>query len=444
MTTSFTPAAPGVFLTLHMLRTHVPSNLNRDDLGDPKSCVFGGTRRLRISSQCIKRSLRTGRVFAAFAAESERLFQTSRMIRTRFLFEEAQKVFLDEGLTPDIAKAAATVLVKSMRKKADTEEGAKSAKGKARASKKAAEQATQSESQDGTSDTANEGVQTAAPAADAPPEDTQLAAISHSEIRAIADFIKERFATHSAKEVAGDLHDELKKSYKDAEHPLRLVGAGTPEVALFGRMMANSDIFKSVESPLQVAHAFTTTAVEMDRDYWTGVDDLNEANEKSGAGMIDVRKFGSGVFYQFANLNLRGLFENLAAAFPRLTDVELRDLARRLVMAFVDAFAMEQPSGYQNSFASLAPPDVLAFGLGTGQPVTAGAAFEPRLRAGGEKGEGTLLASEHALKVWVEAKRARFGDRLVLPTFVEPTVSYDAQVSDLDGQLTVVFQGFSR
>ncbi|HMS60291.1 MAG TPA: type I-E CRISPR-associated protein Cas7/Cse4/CasC, partial [Tepidiformaceae bacterium] len=45
-------------LELHILQNFAPSNLNRDDLGSPKSCEFGGVPRARISSQCIKRSIR--------------------------------------------------------------------------------------------------------------------------------------------------------------------------------------------------------------------------------------------------------------------------------------------------------------------------------------------------------------------------------------------------
>ena len=33
-------------------------NLNRDDIGAPKSCTFGGVTCARISSQCLKRSSR--------------------------------------------------------------------------------------------------------------------------------------------------------------------------------------------------------------------------------------------------------------------------------------------------------------------------------------------------------------------------------------------------
>ena len=51
------------FLQLHLLTAYGPSNLNRDDTGRPKSVVFGGVPRLRVSSQSLKRAWRTSEVF---------------------------------------------------------------------------------------------------------------------------------------------------------------------------------------------------------------------------------------------------------------------------------------------------------------------------------------------------------------------------------------------
>ena len=48
-----------MFVELHLLQNFAPSNLNRDDTGAPKDCEFGGYRRARISSQCLKRAIRT-------------------------------------------------------------------------------------------------------------------------------------------------------------------------------------------------------------------------------------------------------------------------------------------------------------------------------------------------------------------------------------------------
>ncbi len=50
------------FIQLHILTSYAPSNLNRDDLGRPKTAIMGGFERLRISSQSLKRHWRTSGV----------------------------------------------------------------------------------------------------------------------------------------------------------------------------------------------------------------------------------------------------------------------------------------------------------------------------------------------------------------------------------------------
>ena len=54
-----------MLIEIHAIQNHSPGNLNRDDLGAPKTCYFGGVMRSRISSQCIKRSIRTSEQFKA-------------------------------------------------------------------------------------------------------------------------------------------------------------------------------------------------------------------------------------------------------------------------------------------------------------------------------------------------------------------------------------------
>lgn len=52
-----------MLIEIHAIQNHSPANLNRDDLGAPKTCYFGGVMRSRISSQCLKRSIRTSEQF---------------------------------------------------------------------------------------------------------------------------------------------------------------------------------------------------------------------------------------------------------------------------------------------------------------------------------------------------------------------------------------------
>jgi CRISPR system Cascade subunit CasC len=82
-------------IELHILQSFPVSCLNRDDVGSPKSAVFGGINRARISSQCLKRAVRTA------AADHAPGFEG---IRSRFLKEPFTKALLAAGL--DEAKAA--------------------------------------------------------------------------------------------------------------------------------------------------------------------------------------------------------------------------------------------------------------------------------------------------------------------------------------------------
>lgn len=51
------------FIQLHLLTSYPPANLNRDDLGRPKTAYMGGAERLRVSSQSLKRHWRTSDLF---------------------------------------------------------------------------------------------------------------------------------------------------------------------------------------------------------------------------------------------------------------------------------------------------------------------------------------------------------------------------------------------
>ena len=67
------------FIQLHLLTSYPPSNLNRDDLGRPKTAIMGGLPRLRISSQSLKRAWRESSVMET-AVHAEHIgIRTKRM-----------------------------------------------------------------------------------------------------------------------------------------------------------------------------------------------------------------------------------------------------------------------------------------------------------------------------------------------------------------------------
>lgn len=89
------------FIQLHLLTSYPPSNLNRDDLGRPKTAVVGGTNRLRISSQSLKRAWRVSNVFRDAVGGNVG-------IRTRRIGVEAHSGLLKGGVKETDAKKWAT------------------------------------------------------------------------------------------------------------------------------------------------------------------------------------------------------------------------------------------------------------------------------------------------------------------------------------------------
>lgn len=75
------------FINFHVLISHSPACLNRDDMNMQKSAMFGGVRRVRISSQSLKRAMRTSDYYGKHLG--------SPSIRTRDLARLATR-FVDE------------------------------------------------------------------------------------------------------------------------------------------------------------------------------------------------------------------------------------------------------------------------------------------------------------------------------------------------------------
>jgi len=91
----------------HLLQNFAPSCLNRDDTNSPKDCEFGGFRRARISSQCIKRAIRHHPVFAETLGRGIG-------VRTKLLAEAVAVRLAQGGREPDGARAIALAVVEAL------------------------------------------------------------------------------------------------------------------------------------------------------------------------------------------------------------------------------------------------------------------------------------------------------------------------------------------
>ncbi|WP_328380660.1 type I-E CRISPR-associated protein Cas7/Cse4/CasC (plasmid) [Streptomyces sp. NBC_00440] len=317
-----------IFLDVHALQTVPPSNLNRDDTGAPKSAVYGGVPRARVSSQAWKRATRT-----YFSAEN--LLNPNELgVRTKKVAEVlAARI---TALSPDLEGAEVLQLA------AEVIQGATGSK-----------MVVPQRKADAAKDTAEQ------PA----PESKYLMFLSARQLDGLASL-----AIEGAADIKGFFKDKGNKArakeIADTRHSV--------DIALFGRMVADSADF-NVDAAVQVAHAISVHRVENESDYYTAVDDENTEAE-TGAGMIGTVDFNSATLYRYAALSVHQLAENLGEGLR--DDEERTTPVRRAVEAFVRSFLESLPTGKINTFGHHTLPDAVVVKLRSTRPISYVAAFE--------------------------------------------------------------------
>ncbi|MBF6267198.1 type I-E CRISPR-associated protein Cas7/Cse4/CasC [Nocardia farcinica] len=331
-----------LFIDVHILQTVPPSNVNRDDTGSPKTAVYGGVRRARVSSQAWKRATRTE--FRSLVDPASLGVRTKRVVE--LIAERIGEIDHDseELREPDnrvaaavqVLKGAGIVLEKPKKKKDEVIDPVEQSK--------------------------------------------YLLFLSANQIDRLA-----HLAIAAAKGATLD-----KSAAKAAAN-----GADSIDVALFGRMVADSTDL-NVDAAAQVAHAISVHGVNNEFDYYTAVDDRSP-EDNAGAGMIGVVEFNSSTLYRYATVDLGMLEKNLGSAEATALAVE----------AFAKAFVRSMPSGKQNTFAHRTLPDAVVFSLREDQPVNLVTAFEEPVNA---VGAARSVAAAKALVTRYSAIESSFGD----------------------------------
>lgn len=321
-------------LEIHILQNFAPSNLNRDDTGSPKDAIFGGYRRGRISSQCLKRAARE-----YVHNHPNGLPQEVLALRTKRLVQALIDQLEAKGRSPEEARQKIAVALGGMGLKVDDED-----------------------------------------------KTQYLLFLGRQEVARIADLIDQHWeglGAPQAEEGGGKKKaKDAKKAAKDAvpEEIKKalgkiLDGGKALDVALFGRMLADLPE-KNQDAACQVAHALSTHAVEREFDFYTAVDDL-KPDDNAGADMIGTVEFNSACFYRYVALDLEKLRANLQGD----TELMLRGLE-----AFLRAIVKAKPSGKQNSFAAHNDPEYVLFTVRQeADPRNLANAFEKPVRPNREK-----------------------------------------------------------
>lgn len=383
-----------MLIEIHLLQNHAPSNLNRDETGSPKECMFGGYKRARISSQCLKRSIRRSDLF-----QQELAGHLAN--RTRRLPELVREKLKEVGI-PDELAAVAAKKATGFGTEAGTERDVNKKTGQY--------------------------------------ETAQTMFLTDHDIQAVTKVLldacqEQREPAKLEKVTAKDLQA---KATQAGFRPI------TVDIALFGRMIT-SGAFRDVEAAAQVAHALSTHKVDTEFDYYTAVDDLmgqSENEEDAGADMIGDVEYNSACYYKYFSLDRQGLVDNLTGkSFLRRnpSEEEIRDaqlLTARTIETFLRAALFASPSGKQNSFAAHQLPALVLIEVRPyATPVSYANAFVDPARPGRD---GDLVkASMENFQKHVEALTKGFNlqatPRLLLaPLHSEFSIEGVERVADLE------------
>lgn len=238
-----------MIIELHAIQSFGPSNLNRDDTGNPKEAIFGGVRRARISSQAAKRAIRISDVF-------KRTVNVPTGMRTKRLIDQITGRLVNHGLEETAANKYATDVITTLFAKLD---------------KKAQNQTN------------------------------VLVYISQREIDQIVAFAEEA-ASRGEKPDSAELVKHFVKQLANR--------TSAPDIALFGRMLADNPEL-NLDAACQMAHALSTHEVNTaEFDYFTAVDDL-QPDDNAGAGMIGLVAFNAATYYRHARIDWEQLVSNL-------------------------------------------------------------------------------------------------------------------------------------
>jgi CRISPR system Cascade subunit CasC len=338
-------------IELHILQSFPVSCLNRDDVGAPKTAIFGGATRARISSQCLKRAIR----------------------------------FYAKELCPELFAGERSKLIVRPIAEASERCGAPAEKALEAARKFCNELATFDE-----------------------------AAFKKNEkmlkVKTLM-FLSPAEREEIGKELATLLNENkddktLDKKIKSAAGKIQAAKLkDAADIALFGRMVA-TDHSLTVEGAAMFSHALSTHRADNDIDFYTAVDDLQREDpdvkdeDRAGSGMMGTLEFTSAVYYRYVGLNL-GLLWN-----QDHLEVLPTDDRRRVVDAFLHAAILAVPGARKNSMnANTLPGYVFGLVKDKGQPLQLINAFEKPVIFK----NGLIEASIEALKEHHEQLRKTWG-----------------------------------
>lgn len=248
-----------MFVDIYAIQNVPPCDINRDDTGTPKTAIYGGYLRSRVSSQAWKHAMREE--FSKHVDGSQlgvRSKHAVALIADEIANQRPELAELAETMASNVLKITGVKTEESRRKGQDQ----------------------------GTTVT------------------QYLIFIARSEISKLASIAID---AHDRGEDLAKPDKDLKKKVSNAFH-----GVQALDIALFGRMLADAPDLNT-DASAQVAHAISVDKISQEFDYFTAVDDI-AAEDNAGAAMLDTIGFNSSTLYRYATVNLDSLEQQLGGA----------------------------------------------------------------------------------------------------------------------------------
>lgn len=373
-------------LEIHILQSFPVSCLNRDDFNQPKTAIFGGVTRARISSQCLKRAIREKAAASPdsglfFGGKRTRLFIPKIKESLMRLGEDEEKAdilsrcaghYLAKLDTKDVRRVKTMMFLSSL----EIDSISKMLFGLDENSKQELVSAIKNANPESfedeeTSDEEEEDV-IEEPKVKLTKEDKKKAKDAERKAKfdkAEADNKKKKASSDGLKKIVnGILKNAFKKLSKNG------LVSDAADIALFGRMVAN-DPSMEVEAASMFAHALSVHKSDNEIDYFTAIDDL-QPSEDHGAGMTGTIDFNSATYYRFAALNLDMLFDK-----DHLACLDSKQRTA-VVTEFVSATITAIPGARMNTMnGNTLPAYVLIVVRESGHPIQLVNAFENSIRS---------------------------------------------------------------
>ncbi|MFH9710131.1 type I-E CRISPR-associated protein Cas7/Cse4/CasC [Streptomyces luteogriseus] len=350
-------SVPARFIDIHVLQSVPFANLNRDDTNSVKTVQYGNTLRTRVSSQSWKRAIR--HVFEDHIGQAA--------LRTRRIGERVtRELTVHRGWPTDLAQRAGGHVAAAS--------GIKFELAKA----------------------PGDGKQTV-------PNKVLTNAMVYVPEVAVVELADLSEGHRDALEQAKDIKKPADKSILPAAEVEGVLRSRNGVINLFGRMLAEIDD-AAVDGAVQVAHALTTHATDIELDYFSAVDDVTALwDDASGSGHMGHAEFSAGTFYRYATVDLRDLMTNIG---------DDPAAARDLTAAFLTSFITSLPQAKKNSTAPHTIPDLVHIAVRADRPLSYAAAFEEPVQASPQGGFAALSRSR--LRDYAQAANTLLGTHAVL------------------------------